>query len=251
MASLLSQIDYELISKNPRILCGFSDITTLGIAITARTGLVTFSGPHFSTMAMQGPGGEVMAEWVRECLFGEGEMEWTASLWYRDDRWYLEGIQPEYLDNSGHWLIREPHGIVTGMSFGGSLAYVQLLPGTKYWPTELLHNQQIILLVEWCAESAQGLNASFLNASLHRLLLALHQTDTRVEGVVLGRMERASEITREQVEAIFGGLIECGLLATTVPVIANCDFGHTYPLRPFPIGGQARIDQYGSISLKW
>ena len=36
---LLDYIDYELIKENPKILCGFSDITALLEAIHAKTGL--------------------------------------------------------------------------------------------------------------------------------------------------------------------------------------------------------------------
>jgi len=50
---LLDLIDYELIKQNPKIFCGFSDITALGNAIYHKTGLVTYSGMHFSTFAMQ------------------------------------------------------------------------------------------------------------------------------------------------------------------------------------------------------
>lgn len=44
---LLSRLDYDLIGKNPKVFCGFSDITALQNAIFAKTGLVTYSGPHF------------------------------------------------------------------------------------------------------------------------------------------------------------------------------------------------------------
>ncbi len=44
-ARLLDKLDYALIEKKPKVLIGFSDITTLLIAISARTGLVTFHGP--------------------------------------------------------------------------------------------------------------------------------------------------------------------------------------------------------------
>ena len=42
---ILAGIDYRLIAENPKILCGFSDITALANAIYAKTGLVTYSGP--------------------------------------------------------------------------------------------------------------------------------------------------------------------------------------------------------------
>ena len=45
---LLEYINYELIRENPKILVGYSDITALQNAIYTKTGLITYSGPHFS-----------------------------------------------------------------------------------------------------------------------------------------------------------------------------------------------------------
>ena len=42
---LLDLIDFETIKKNPKIFVGYSDITTLLLAITQTTVLVTFHGP--------------------------------------------------------------------------------------------------------------------------------------------------------------------------------------------------------------
>ena len=50
---IIDEIDYKLIENNPKILCGFSDITTLSNAIYAQTKLVTYSGPHFSSWGMK------------------------------------------------------------------------------------------------------------------------------------------------------------------------------------------------------
>jgi len=47
---LLKYIDWEIIRKNPKVFCGFSDITVLNNAIFTKTGLVTYSGPHYSTL---------------------------------------------------------------------------------------------------------------------------------------------------------------------------------------------------------
>ncbi|NTW10136.1 MAG: LD-carboxypeptidase, partial [Chlorobiaceae bacterium] len=46
---LLKKIDYGLIAANPKILVGYSDITALSLAVFARTGLISFSGPMLST----------------------------------------------------------------------------------------------------------------------------------------------------------------------------------------------------------
>ncbi|HIK12653.1 MAG TPA: LD-carboxypeptidase [Oscillatoriaceae cyanobacterium M33_DOE_052] len=42
---ILPLLDYNLIRQNPKIIIGFSDITSLLLAIYARTGIVTFHGP--------------------------------------------------------------------------------------------------------------------------------------------------------------------------------------------------------------
>src|SRR3989344_4943573 len=46
---LLRYLDWDLIRANPKILCGFSDITALSNAIYTKTGLVGYSGPHYSS----------------------------------------------------------------------------------------------------------------------------------------------------------------------------------------------------------
>ena len=42
---IIDKLDYDVIKKNPKIISGFSDITTLLLAINEKTGLVTFHGP--------------------------------------------------------------------------------------------------------------------------------------------------------------------------------------------------------------
>jgi muramoyltetrapeptide carboxypeptidase len=42
---ILPLLDYETIRKNPKVICGYSDITALLNAIHRLTGLVTFHGP--------------------------------------------------------------------------------------------------------------------------------------------------------------------------------------------------------------
>lgn len=42
---LINKIDYDLIKNNPKIFCGFSDITALNAMFLKRSSLITFSGP--------------------------------------------------------------------------------------------------------------------------------------------------------------------------------------------------------------
>lgn len=47
--SIFDYIDYELIKKNPKIFCGYSDTTSVSNIITEKTGLITFSGNNFKS----------------------------------------------------------------------------------------------------------------------------------------------------------------------------------------------------------
>ncbi len=42
---ILPLLDYDLIRRHPKIMMGFSDITSLLLAIYARSGVITFHGP--------------------------------------------------------------------------------------------------------------------------------------------------------------------------------------------------------------
>ena len=50
-SSTFDFLDWKLIKNNPKIFCGYSDITSLCNMISAKTGLVTFSGTNFKTIA--------------------------------------------------------------------------------------------------------------------------------------------------------------------------------------------------------
>jgi len=50
---ILQYLDWNLVKNNPKIFCGFSDITALNNAILAKTGLVTYSGPHYTTFGQE------------------------------------------------------------------------------------------------------------------------------------------------------------------------------------------------------
>ena len=68
---LLPSLDWELIRANPKSFCGYSDITALQGAMLARAGLVTYSGPHWSSFGMARHFGQTL-HWFTACLFSDG-----------------------------------------------------------------------------------------------------------------------------------------------------------------------------------
>jgi len=51
--STFDYLDFETIKNNPKIICGYSDPTSIINVISAKTGLVTFHGPNFKTLSSE------------------------------------------------------------------------------------------------------------------------------------------------------------------------------------------------------
>ncbi|MDE5830919.1 MAG: LD-carboxypeptidase [Clostridia bacterium] len=49
--SVFDYLDYDVIKNNPKIICGYSDPTSIINMIYAKTGLVTFHGPNFKSLS--------------------------------------------------------------------------------------------------------------------------------------------------------------------------------------------------------
>lgn len=221
---LLRYLDYDLITSNPKILCGYSDITALATAIYAKTGLVTYSGPHFSTFGMR-QGLEYTIKAFKECLLNEDPYPLLPAKEWSDDPWFREQDDRQFEQNEGYIIINE--GDCAGSLWGGNLCTLNLLQGTEYMPS--IANS--ILLLEDDFES-QPLT---FDRDLQSLL---HQPEFgQVKGVIIGRFQRASNMSREQLEQIIRSKSELH----DIPVIINADFGHTTPQFTFPIGGSARL----------
>lgn len=223
---LLKGLDYELIKKNPKILCGYSDITTLQNAIFAKTGLVTYSGPHFSTFGCL-KGIDYVIDYFQKCLFlGESEVELSGSTSWSDDEWYLDQEMRKFMPNPGYAMLHK--GEASGTIIGGNIDSFGVLFGTEYAPS--LKNTILFL------EDNYPMTAEVFDRHLHSLML---QSDFQyVKGIVLGRFQIDSKVTMEHLQKIVDSKKEL----SNIPVICGADFGHTLPLFTYPIGGEIRLE---------
>jgi muramoyltetrapeptide carboxypeptidase LdcA involved in peptidoglycan recycling len=114
---LLGYLDYDLIRANPKIFCGYSDITALATAIHARTGLVTYSGPHFTTFGMK-RGIDYTKEYFERCLMREEPFEVLPADHWSDDLWYQDQDNRDFVPNSGYDVMYE--GEAEGKLLGGT-----------------------------------------------------------------------------------------------------------------------------------
>ena len=221
---LLGWLDYDLIRDNPKVLCGFSDITALATAIHARTGLVTYSGPHFTTFGMK-RGIEYTIDHFERCLMQEGPYDVEPADHWSDDPWYEDQEDRRFVPNPGYEVLNE--GAAEGRILGGNLDTLVLLFGTSYLP-EL---EGTVLLLE----DDEEIEPHHFDRTLQSLL---HQPGfDGVRGIVFGRFQRASNMDRETLAEIVRSKPELD----RIPVISNASFGHTTPAFTFPIGGTGTL----------
>src|SRR3989344_704500 len=132
---LLKYLNYKLIKKNPKIICGYSDITALQNAIYKKTGLVTYAGPDFLDFGMQ-QGFEYTLEYFRKCLMSKEPFEVLPSLQWSDDRWWEDQQNRKFIENKGPIVVNSgiSKGISEGTIIGGNLSTLNLLQGTEFMP---------------------------------------------------------------------------------------------------------------------
>jgi muramoyltetrapeptide carboxypeptidase len=221
---LLTGIDYGLVAAHPKVLCGFSDITALSNALYARTGLVGYSGPHYSSFGMKHHFGYTEAGFVA-CVMHAEPIELAPAPAWSDDTWYLDQEDRHLESGTDWWVLQE--GETAGTIVGGNLCTLNLLQGTPYMPSldgTVVFAEDDALTTPW---------------NFDRDLVSLLQQPAfaGVTGLVIGRFQKATGMTRELLTQIVATKPELAGL----PVIANVDFGHTSPIVTFPIGGTVEV----------
>jgi len=221
---LLEDIDYGLIRQNPKLFCGYSDITALSCAIYVQTGLVTYSGPAFSTFGML-RGIEYTVSSFKEAFFS-GEYSIVPSKEWSDDAWFMDQENRTFIPNPGFETINE--GRCSGTSIGGNLCTMNLLQGTRFMPSL----SGSVLFIEDDEMTFPEL--------FDRNLESITQLPdfSSVRGILIGRFQKASKLSAEMI----GEIIKRKKRLRDLPVMANVDFGHTTPHCVLPVGGHVEFD---------
>lgn len=71
-----------------------------------------------------------------------------------------------------------------------------------------------------------------------RDLTSLLQASGGIKGLLIGRFQKASKMTEEQLHFI----LDKHPQLKNIPVIYDIDFGHTQPMMTLPIGGEIDVD---------
>lgn len=228
---LLNYIDYDIIQKNPKVFCGYSDITALNAAFYQKTGLITYSGPFFSTFGVK-YGIDFTLQSFLEAVTNDAPYEVNPSPTWSDDKWYLDQEERTFIEQENYLVIQE--GEAEGILIGGNLSTLHLLQGTEYMPSL----KDCILFIE---EDNEAHIHSF-----DRVLQSLLQLPdaARIRGILIGRFQKDSNVTEAAIKRVIATKTEL----KNIPVIANVNFGHVQPIATIPMGANAAISAKGTTT---
>jgi muramoyltetrapeptide carboxypeptidase len=219
---LLDLLDYELIAKNPKILMGYSDITSLLLALNAKTGLVTFHGPvGVSTW------NEYSTSYVQRLLFN------------------AEVFSMENPKETGDSLVRTKDRVLTinsgktrGKMLGGNLSVLTAMVGSEYLP-EFKDN---ILFLEEVGEDVYRVDRMLTQLKLSGIL-------GQISGFVFGKCSDCGpgkgygSLTLEEV-------LDDHIKPLGIPAWYGSMIGHIENKFTIPLGTDVEIDaDSGRISL--
>lgn len=209
----LDYIDYEMIKKHPKIICGFSDNTSILNAIHEKTGLVTYHGPTFKSLTSWETGYaykqfiKTFAENTESLIMGEPEDEYTI-------------IQA---------------GQATGELVGGNLSLFTKLVCGKY---AVNLQDKILFLEELGFEAAPEM----VNSNIY--YLKQNGVFDRIAGLWIGNYEHQSKISLEKI--ITNAIGD----EYKFPIIKSNNFGHIDKKIIIPIGTKAEINTNEKIKIK-
>ena len=223
---LLDYIDYDLIKKNPKAICGYSDITVLLNAIYAKTGIITYLGPTFHSFSMK-KGLSNTITYFNKAMNKESYYL-KDPKYYSSDRWYDDQKNRKFIENKGITIINE--GKCEGTIIGGNLCSLNLLQGTKYMPSL---KDKILFL-----EDDSLVGKEFPYEFERNLVSLIQQKDfSKVKGIVFGRCQTETGMTTTKWKKILNKKE-----LKNIPIIIGANFGHTTPNATIPIGGTCIID---------
>ena len=208
--STFEYLDYETIKNNPKILCGFSDSTSITNMITAKTGLVTFNGPTFKALT-----------------------SWDTEYGYKQVmKRFVEGKLE--LSEPGEEFVTIKEGIAEGELIGGNLNLTTNMVCGKY---SLDFKDKILFIEELVFESDPTMVSNYLYK------MKQNNVFKQIKGLWIGNYEGKIPLEKIVLDVLEDEQI-------TFPIIKSNNFGHIDKKQVIPVGIKAKIDTKEKVKIK-
>lgn len=206
-ARIASEIDYNLIKQNPKIIWGYSDITYLHTTIRQTTGLITFHG-------------SMLASDIADVHFDELSAGMFQQLFNPVELHYSENVSPLHVITAGEAM---------GALVGGNLS---LLVSTLGTPHEIDTKGKLLLLEDI------GEVPYRVDAMLNQLKLSGKLDDAA--GIIIGDFAHAKP-KNDKPSLSLKQVFHEYLANLTCPVMSGFKIGHCFPHFSVPLGVEATL----------
>lgn len=205
---MLQGLDYKALKAQPKIFVGYSDITSLQLAIFAKTGLITFSGPMVAVeMGNRMHPSTEQSFWD---MITQAKPHTLGATW--------GPFRPNVLNK----------GRASGRLIGGCLSLVTPLIGTPYFPDI----RGAILVLEDIDEEAYRIDRHFSQLKNAGIL-------DQINGLLLGEFIDCDKSAGDQncYEVIHDYTANLN-----IPVLSGFPYGHGSIKHTLPIGCKVELD---------
>ena len=201
---LVERIDYDVIKRNPKIFCGFSDVTALLLMIYKKTGMITYHGPMAtSDFALTTPSHLLQDERITYSCFCNAIK--NADISYFGNKIYKSGD-------------------AKGILWGGNLATVVSLCGLDFIP-----NQDFIFFTEDLNEPVYKIDKMF------QQLINIKEFKEHCKAIVLG--DFIDCCNEEWLEQYWHELAS----RLNIPIVSGFKITHNTDKITIPIGRLAQL----------
>ncbi len=238
---ILPFLDSENILKNPKIIMGYSDTSTLLIYFN-QLGLVTLHGPaimaglsqwdsldnefqeHIKTILFENPETYTYKPFS---LYNEGYLDWS-------DMSNVGKIKTPSKNPGWNWL--QGDLVVQGELFGACIEVFEFMKSTKFWPNDDFWNGKILFLeTSEDKPSPEQVKHMLRNYGMQGIF-------DKISALLIGRARDYSADEKEELDNNILKIVRDEFGNKDIPIISNMDFGHTDPQWILPLGIKAEID---------
>ena len=206
LSRILHLLDYELLANSGKIFVGYSDLTALSLALLAQTGAASYTGPMLCDDFTREDVSDFTLDNFLACLHG-----------------------PQHVLKIEHAQALEGPIAEEGLLWGGNLAMINSLMGTRFMP-QIQHG---ILFVEDVSEHPYRVERMLLQL-LHAGVLQQQRA------LILG------DFSNYRLSPYDNGYDFASMLAflrsqLSIPVLLGLPYGHIRQRATLAIGAQAQL----------
>ncbi|MFM9872503.1 MAG: LD-carboxypeptidase [Fimbriimonadaceae bacterium] len=220
---ILHLLDYQAIKQNPKILCGYSDITALLIAIFQECNLITYHGPVLASSIS-----DFADSYFKPTLFGpEPNKDFinpTPETLSPEDH---TKVDPAYAIQSLGTNLKPAHGPIVG----GNLSLIAAMCGTPYQ----IRGKGKIIFFEDISEKPYR-----IDRMLTQLIHAGCFKDAA--GIICGQFTDCDPKEPEPNEWLVADVIKDRLTPLNLPTITGTAIGHIKHKWTIPVGATVEIN---------